>query len=168
MVRTVHRNILYSVDWGICGSKRGFGTKSQNQYFQKCRLKIRNWWFWDSKWGLLGGSRDGNCSQIYPGLIRHHPGSIFIHKTIFLKENHPKSRCSKGMKCAPKQKKTAAEGRENWACEPSVALDPNGKGVYLGNVLNQLHRALLSWFKAHCCAWGNIKPEAEGGLAVKN
>lgn len=39
---------------------------------------------------------------------------------------------------------TAAEGRENWACEPSVALDPNGKGVYLGNVLNQLHRNSLN------------------------
>ena len=28
MVRTVHRNILYSVDWGIRDSKRGFGRNS--------------------------------------------------------------------------------------------------------------------------------------------
>lgn len=35
---------------------------------------------------------------------------------------------------------TKADGTSNWACEPSVAVDPNGKSVYLGNVLNQLHR----------------------------
>jgi hypothetical protein len=35
---------------------------------------------------------------------------------------------------------TAADGAKNWACEPSVAVDPKGHGVYLGNVLNQLHR----------------------------
>ena len=35
---------------------------------------------------------------------------------------------------------TEASGRENWACEPSVAVDPQGSSVYLGNVLNQLHR----------------------------
>ncbi len=35
---------------------------------------------------------------------------------------------------------TKADGATNWACEPSVALDPTGQGVYLGNVLNQLHR----------------------------
>jgi hypothetical protein len=35
---------------------------------------------------------------------------------------------------------TEASGRENWACEPSVAVDPIGSSVYLGNVLNQLHR----------------------------
>lgn len=35
---------------------------------------------------------------------------------------------------------TKADGATNWACEPSVTVDPNGKSVYLGNVLNQLHR----------------------------
>lgn len=30
----------------------------------------------------------------------------------------------------------------DWACEPSVAVDPKGTSVYLGSVLNQLHRNL--------------------------
>ena len=41
MVRTVHRNILYSVDLKICDSKRRFGTKSQNRHFQKWGLKFQ-------------------------------------------------------------------------------------------------------------------------------
>ena len=43
MVRTVHRNILYSVDWGIRDSKRGFGRKSKNGHFQKWGLKNEIW-----------------------------------------------------------------------------------------------------------------------------
>lgn len=39
---------------------------------------------------------------------------------------------------------TAADGASNWACEPSVAVDPKGNAVYLGNVLNQFHRNLQS------------------------
>ena len=39
MVRTVHRNILYRMDLKICDSKRGFGTKSRDRFFQKWGLK---------------------------------------------------------------------------------------------------------------------------------
>ena len=35
MVRTVHRNILYSMYLKICDSKREFGTKSKKWRFQK-------------------------------------------------------------------------------------------------------------------------------------
>jgi hypothetical protein len=37
---------------------------------------------------------------------------------------------------------TKAGPQGNWACEPSIAVDPNSNAVYLGNVLNQLHRNL--------------------------
>ena len=46
---------------------------------------------------------------------------------------------------------TEASGRENWACEPSVAVDPKGSSVYLGNVLNQLHRNKRSNFRHRLC-----------------
>ena len=91
MVRTVHRNIVYKIDWKICDSKSGFGTKSQNGRFQKWGLKMRKLRFWVSKWSLWGRFQRRKYSKIYPGLIPHHPGSRFIYKTHFLKKNHLKS-----------------------------------------------------------------------------
>lgn len=34
---------------------------------------------------------------------------------------------------------TTANAGSNWACEPSVAVDPKGRGVYVGNILDQVH-----------------------------
>ena len=91
MVRTVHRNILYSVDLKICDSKRGFGMKSKNGRFQKWGLKSRKSRFWGSKWGLWGRFQRQKYFKIYPGLIPHHLGSIPIYKNSFLKKNQQKS-----------------------------------------------------------------------------
>ena len=84
MVRTVHRNILYSVDLKIRDSIRGSGTKSQKWHFQKWCLKNWKLRFWGSKWGLWSRSRRQKYSKIYSGLIPHHPNSIFIYKKLIL------------------------------------------------------------------------------------
>ena len=76
---------------GFVTQKEALRRKAKIEILKKLDLKTRNRRFGESEWGLLGGSRDGNCSQRYPGLIRHHPGSIFIYKTIVLKENRWKS-----------------------------------------------------------------------------
>ena len=91
MVRMVHRNILYEVDLEICDSKSWIWRKSKKWRFLKWSLKKWKWRFWDSKWGLLGCFQRQKYFKIYSGPIRHHPGSIFIYKIIFLNKNHWKS-----------------------------------------------------------------------------
>ena len=91
MVRTVHRNILYSVDLKIRDSKRWFGTKSQKWLFQKWGLENRKFEFGSSKWNLWGRFQRQKYSKIYPGPIPRHPGSIFIYKKLISKKNLQKS-----------------------------------------------------------------------------
>ena len=91
MVRMVRRNILYSVDLEICREKSELGRKSKKWHFRKWRGGEWKWRFWDSKWGVSGSFQRRKYSKIYSGLIRHHPGSIFIYKIIFPKKNNRKS-----------------------------------------------------------------------------
>ena len=91
MVRMVPRNILYSGDLEICREKSELGRKSKNGRFRKLGLREGKIEAWGSKWGLLGCFQSQAYPKIYSGLIRHHPGSIFIYKIIFLKKNHRKS-----------------------------------------------------------------------------
>ena len=91
MVRMVRRNILYDGDLEICDSKSELGRKSKKWHFQKWSPKKWKLRFGDSKWGLLGRFQRRKYYRIYSGVIRHHPGSIFIYKIICLNKNHWKS-----------------------------------------------------------------------------
>ena len=91
MVRMVHRNILYSVDLEICREKSELGRKGKKWHFRKLGLRGVKSEVWRSKWGVSGSFQRQKYSKIYSGLIRHHPGSIFIYKIIFPKKNNRKS-----------------------------------------------------------------------------
>ena len=87
MVRMVRRNILYDGDLEICDSKSELGRKSKQLRFRKFGLRGGQIQVWGSKWSLLNRFQRRKCSSIYSGLIRHHPGSIFIYKIMFVKKH---------------------------------------------------------------------------------
>ena len=87
MVPMVHRNIVYSVDWGIRDSKIVFLRKSEHLHFQKWGLKIESLGLGGGQNCVFGGVFETKHVLKYPGLIRHHPGSIPIYKIIIFKKN---------------------------------------------------------------------------------
>ena len=103
MVRIVHRNILYSVDWEICESKSELGRNSKNWRFRKLGLRGGKMEVWGWTWGLLNCFQRRKYSKIYSGLIRHHPGSISTYETHVFKEIRPTWRkdCSQSFNSMP-------------------------------------------------------------------